>query len=278
MMRQTLLVLSAAILLSSCSSFRIAYNQADWYLVRQVSKYICPTPEQRAALARVADGFLRWHRRHELPRYATAFRRIAAALDRPVKKELLLETYGLIDHARERASRRLEPAIVALGLRLGETQARCLAAKIAMGQRKRLGELGGDEESYRRKHGEKVIDTFEDWVGSLSEKQRAVSRSMLDSQPTARAVAVARLNKGMRLVSAIRARDPKKKRRWLKSWVTDPFALYTVKERALMKRRHRERREQLWGLVRTLTAAQRKRFKEKLVAYARDFEVLSRAK
>jgi hypothetical protein len=276
-MRHALLALSAAALLSGCSSFRIAYNQADWYLVRQVSKYICPTTKQRAALARATESFLRWHRRHELPRYARAFRRVASALDRPVKKKLLLETYDLIDRARERASRRMEPAVVALGLRLGDAQARCLASKLATEQRKRLGELGG-EESYRRKHGEKVIDTFEDWVGALSAEQRAVSRSMLDSLPTARAVAVARLNKGLRLVGALRARDLGKKRRWLAAWVTDPFALYTPRERALMKRRHLRRREQLWRLVRTLSATQRKRFKDRLLAFARDFEALSRAR
>ena len=127
-MRQAFLALPFVLLIFGCSSFRVAYNQADWYLAREVNKYLCPTSEQRGALERVAERFLRWHRRHELPRYAKVFRRVARALDRPVKKELLLETFNQIDQARQRASRRLAPDLVAFGLRLGEAQARCLAA------------------------------------------------------------------------------------------------------------------------------------------------------
>lgn len=261
--------------LAGCSSFRIAYGQADWYVARQISKAICPTSGQRTALKHVATEFFSWHRRHELPRYARAFRRIAGELDRPVSRQLLHETYALIDKARERASRQLDRPLVAFGMRLGPQQASCLASEVVAMQRKRLAELGGSEAAYREKHQQKLIDTIDDWIGDLSGKQQTIVSSVLDSQPRARAVAVARLNKGMRLVSALRSPDLRKKRKWLRGWVNDPYAFHTTAEVVMLKQRDHRRRAQLWQLVRTLSARQRKHFKQKLLSYAKDFEILA---
>lgn len=274
--RSFMIGLTLAALLSGCSSTRLAYNNASWLLTREIGKYACPPKKLRETLKRDMDQFLRWHRRHELPRYASALRRIARGLGSRVTRKLLEEIYATLEGARQRASRRAAKVLVRFGMSLGSRQAGCLAVKLQAGHKKRLVEMLGSREDYLDRVTEKIVDTLEPWMGAPTKAQRALITGMIPPQPRARAVAAARYKKGLRLVAAIISRDRVKKRAWLERWVTDPYALYTVQERTLLKGRDRRNRERLLPVARTLSAAQRKKLAGKLLDYARDFDVLAR--
>lgn len=270
---------SLGLLSAGCSSTRLAYNNADWYLVREVSGQICPTDAQRDGLKRVVADLLRWHRRQELPRYARALRHVATEVRRgPVTHKLLLETYDVLDGARIRATRRLAGPLVAFGITLGGKQVGCIALKLDERHRERLAELEGSAAAYRARHGEKMVDRLEPWVGDLSAGQQATLTALLPSQAEARAVARAHLHKGLRLISALSSPHADKKRAWLRAWVTDPYALYSDAERRMLTRRDARNRAAIWPLVKGLTERQRLRFADKLLEYARDFEALAAAR
>jgi len=274
------LVLVAVICVTAgCSSTRLAYNNADWYLLREIDKYLCPNSRQKEKLERLVKGFFAWHRRQELPRYARDLRRIAGAVKRaPVTHKLLLEVYAVLDGARVRATRRLEGPLVAFGMTLGRKQGSCIAVKLAASRRDRLDELKGSSATYRERHLDKMVDKLEPWVGDLTAAQRRLLAALLPSQGQARAVARARFNKGLRFIVALTSPKPDKKRTWLRSWVTDPYALYATKERQLLKGREVRNKRLIWPLVKTFSADQRARFASKVLDYARDFEALAAQK
>jgi hypothetical protein len=264
---------------SGCSSTRLAYNNADWYLVREIDKYICTNSRQKEELERMVKGFFAWHRRHELPRYARALRKIAGAVKRkPVTHKLLLEIYDTLDGARVRATNHLKGPLVAFGMTLGRKQASCIAVKLAAGRRERVDELKGSPAAYRARHLKKMEDRLEPWLGDLDAKQRHLLAAMLPSQSHARAAARARFRKGLRFIAALTSPKPKEKRTWLGSWVTDPYALYATKERQLLKGRETRNKRQIWPLARSLSKNQRTRFADKVLEYALDFEALAAKK
>lgn len=277
--RRPCLLIALLLGLTSCSTFRIAYNYADWYLVRQMSDITCPTDSQRRELQKLVKAFFDWHRRQELPRYARAFRRVAGAVDRgPVTREVLDQAYGVVDVAFSRAARRLKRPLVALGSTLGPKQAGCITRKLTAWHRERLEDLDGSPAAYRVREGTKVIERLEPWTGTLSSKQRDIVVDMLPTQREARAVATARFNKGRRLIGALTSNDAEKKRTWLRLWITDRFSLYSTSEQSLMKRRDARSRADFWRLIRTLDKDQRAHLSGKLRDYAQDFEILSKSR
>lgn len=261
---------------AGCSSTRLAYNNADWYLVREIDTYLCPSSRQKEVLERLVKDFFAWHRRHELPRYARALRKVAGAVKRgPVTHKLLLEVYAILDDARVRATNHIKGPLVAFGMTLGRKQASCIAVKLAASRRERLDELKGSPAAYRARHLKKMEDKLEPWIGDLDATQRRHLAALLPSQRRARAVAQARFNKGLRFIAAVTSPAADKKRNWLRAWVSDPYALYAAKERKLLKGRETRNKRLILPLARALSADQRRRFADKVLEYARDFEALA---
>jgi hypothetical protein len=262
--------------LTGCSATKLAYNQADWYLTREVSKVFCPTSEQRDALKREVVSFMRWHRRHELPLYAKDLRRLARGLERPVSRKLFDDAVAVVDRAWARAKRRLARPLVALGARLGTKQVACLAVKLRRDHDETLKELEASEDAFRARRADKVVDTVEKWVGDLSGSQRKKVRAAVGGRRAARSEARAQLNAGRRVAAVLGRRDASYKQTWLKAVFGRRYATFTTAERELMLRRDRRRRRMIRDLAVTLDASQRGRLKRKLLSFAEDFEALAR--
>jgi hypothetical protein len=260
----------------ACSSVQLAYNNADWWLVRELDRHLCATPRQREELQRVVKRFMAWHRRHELPRYARHLRRIGGAVRRgPVTRELLDEVHTVLDGARARAARQLRGPLVAFGLTLGRRQIGCIAARLTATHRERLDELGGSPAAHRARALDRLVDRLEPWFGDITPAQRRQLAALLPSQGQAREVARARYNRGLRLVNALSSPSPERERAWLGAWVSDPYGLCSARERRLLEQHERRRRRLIGPLLGTLSAEQRARFAQKALAYARAFEALA---
>lgn len=269
-------MLAVAWCLTGCSATKLAYNQADWYLTREVSKAFCPTSQQRAALKRAVTSFLKWHRRHELPRYAKDLRRLARGLERPVSRKLFDDAVAVVESAWERAKRKLARPIVDLGKSLGSKQASCLAVKLRRDHDEKLKELEASEAAFRARRADKVVSTAEKWVGDLSKSQRKKVRAAVGGRREARSEALAQLNAGRRVVAVLGRKDASTKQTWLKAVFGRRYATFTKAEREVMRRRDRRRRRMIRDLAVTLNRSQRDRLKRRLISFAEDFEALSR--
>jgi hypothetical protein len=68
--RRLLAVLAATAALAGCSTVRVAYDNADYFLRWRLGGYLDLRGDEQRELYRSIDAFLVWHRAQALPRYA----------------------------------------------------------------------------------------------------------------------------------------------------------------------------------------------------------------
>lgn len=279
-MTRALLSLLVLASLSGCSATRVAYNNADWLLRRELIKHTCPTDAQEAWLKSQLGALHRWHRRAELPRYARALNRLAGALQRPLTRPVMNAFFTEVDGARDRFNSRLAmPAGVYLS-GLAAPQVRCFIRQMQKWNHKGLKELQRPDARYVEGQREKLEERLEDFVGDLTTGQKAaVERLIRARKPTHRQMVTAWHNWGRRLVARIRQTGGKAAReKRAREAVRDRLALYTPAERKVARRWRRQNQEMTWAVARLMTADQRKKLRQRLLALATDLSALAKQK
>jgi hypothetical protein len=165
--------------LAACGT-QFVYNLLGWlthyYLSSQVSLDGPQSSELRANLRE----FFVWHRRTELPRYASFLERFAGAAERPLVREQLESGSGEIEsfvrasitHGAPDAARWLN------GLRAEQVDE--LFANFEKKEQESRAEHCGIEPSRRReKSVERFIENVEDWTGRLRRSQRELVAARL---------------------------------------------------------------------------------------------------
>ena len=75
------------LLLNSCSSLQLAYNQSDFLLKWWLGSYIDSTVSQKAFLDQAAPKLLNTHRVNELPQVQAKLLKLRSLFDRPIRFE-----------------------------------------------------------------------------------------------------------------------------------------------------------------------------------------------
>lgn len=162
------------LLLTGCSATQLIYNRVDilirWYL----DDYVTLTADQQSRFDDRLDHLLAWHRSEELPAYIEIIDRSEAALDEGVP---LASAYQIAEDI-EVAFNRLEQPFLTLLLETGmDLEAdqlaefvEVLAAKQSEFEEDRLTR---DDEEYRSDLEERVEDQLDDYLGPLTDEQRA---------------------------------------------------------------------------------------------------------
>ena len=258
-----------------CRVIQVLYNHAEWLVLREADKSLCPGPSQRAALKQALHDLFVWHRHAELPRYARLLRQVAAGLQRPVTRELIRSTTQELEEAWRRTERQIEAPLVGIGMTLGRREAGCLAQSLTRGRRDDLADERESAAAYSARQRKEAVSRLEPWIGDLSPAQLALLARLLPARQDAVAAARARFNRGLRLVSALESSDAVKKRGWLRALLTDRYALHSREERELLSRQSQGNEERIWQFLQTLSQSQRARLARTLVEYAADFEELA---
>jgi hypothetical protein len=269
-----LLFLAAALLVSGCSTVRLAYENADVYARWRLQAYLDVHGADSDWLDERIQEFHGWHRMNELPKYARlaqdASRRFADGLSRD-------DVVWGYDAARAQARESLRKAaelIAPLLDRLEPAQVEHMQSRIAEENRRYEREfLRGSEPERRARRARQVEDRLEDWVGKLSRAQVERVRAFAERAP---------------LLDELRGRDRKRLQAEVMAIVRAREARSRLAERVSHYERGREPayvagleqwREQAVALLvdidRSLSPEQRARAAGNLRRYAEDFEALS---
>ena len=179
-------VVIALFVVSACSSTTYVYNRLDFLLPWYMDDYVDLDAEQEAYLDELLVPFLAWHRAHELPVYLTALNRIEDSLNQPLTAEIV----GTIVTEFELAWLRLQSEglerLLDLGASLSDEQIAAFLEALWEQQREFEEEyLERDEEEFFEDNDDNTRDTFQDYLGKLSDDQkqwvRDVSRRLLRS-------------------------------------------------------------------------------------------------
>ena len=182
---------SRALLLGCCLALlqgcavRLAYNNADRLVAWQASEYVDLDRSQRAWLRARVKLFLYWHRREQLPEWASALRRFELALEDDVAGEELQAIFLEGERWSDEISEQLLPALVDLLLALDESQREGLPETFAERNAEWNEDYEGlDDEAQRRVWQDEMREGLDDWVGALNRKQNeALERAAADVVP-----------------------------------------------------------------------------------------------
>jgi hypothetical protein len=165
--------LIALFLVSACSSTTYVYNRLDFLLPWYMDDYVDLNAEQEAYLDELLVPFLAWHRAQELPVYLTALNRIEDSLNEP----LTPAGVGALVTDFESAWLRLQgeglTQLLDLGARLSDEQIAAFLEALWEQQREFEEEyLERSEAEFYEDNYDNTLDTFQDYIGKLSDVQR----------------------------------------------------------------------------------------------------------
>ena len=268
-------MLLAAILLASCSTVRLVYENADTYIRWKAGDYLELEGEQSEQLDEAIASFMSWHRGNALPKYATLLDEGEQRFARTLSPADLDWGYdAVMTQARESlrvAAERLAPMLD----RLTPAQIAHLERQLADDNRKFEREnLRGGERAMRKRRTERNVERLEDWLGRLSQAQ--IDRV---AQYSARAP----------LLDEMRDRDHKRLQGELLKMIRAKQAVARLPDLAVSWERGRDpayvaalaaSRKEYFAMAldldKSLSPQQRSRGQKKLHGYADDFRQLSR--
>ena len=166
-------VVIALFVVSACSSTTYVYNRLDFLLPWYMDDYVDLDAEQEAYLDELLVPFLAWHRAQELPVYLTALNNIEDSLDSPLTAEIVGTLFTNFESAWLRLQSEGLTQLLDLGARLSDEQIAAFLEALWEQQREFEEEyLERDEEEFFEDNDDNTLDTFQDYLGKLSDDQK----------------------------------------------------------------------------------------------------------
>jgi hypothetical protein len=261
-------------LLAGCSAVEFAYNNADTYLRWQAGRYLDLGDAQAEEFNARLAAFLAWHRAQALPQYARLAEEAGARLARGASQTDLVWGYDAI---RQQSGEGLRRAGAELGDfldRLSPAQIEHLERRFAEDNRKVAREsLEGTPAERRSRRLKRIVHAMEDWLGELSDAQRARVRQFNDGAPLNGELRDReRRRRQAELLAMLRARDSGRRLAgWTAEWDRGREPAFAAANRAIMDGFF----AMLADVERTLSVRQREMAIARLREYARDFDMLA---
>ena len=272
--------LAAAFLLAltaGCSALEFAYNNADSWLRWQAGRYLELDQAQAGEFDERLKSFLAWHRAEALPQYARLAEEAGARLARGASRDDLVWGY---DAVRQQARVGLRRAGAGLGDfldRLSSAQIGHLERRFEEDNRKFADRwVAGTPAERRERRFRRLVHALEDWLGELSDAQRARVREFNESAPLNGELRDReRRRRQAELVAMLRARESAARlAHWAAYWDAGRDSELAAANHATTQ----AFLAMLADLERTLSARQRGLAIARLREYARDFDMLAAAR
>lgn len=272
---RTALVALAAALLSSCSAMKLAYTNADTYLIWQADRFFDLTSAEKTELRGKVNHLMAWHRREELPKYAVLADQAGARVARGVSAEdIHWITDAVTDAMRDTltaAARDTAPLVD----RLTPEQIAHLESRLARENRTFARDfLEPPAEERRDKRFKRTRDTLEDWVGRLNDGQ--LERVRRYSHGTALNDEARDARRKRLQAEFIQIARNKEAQRRLAAWTAKIFPSDAEAVDPSLRANQAEYRQMLLDLDRSLTPDQRQKAVARFRDLAEDFRTLAR--
>jgi Family of unknown function (DUF6279) len=201
-----ILMMSLALLLSSCSALRLAYNQAPSLAYWWIDGYADLNEAQTSQLRSDIDGFFAWHRGSEVPEYIARMRQWQQMAQSPSSPDQACAQFDVVKNSYLRmVDRSLEP-MARLALTLTPAQLRHLQQKYAKNNREfEKKYIRVSEEERLDNLMERALDRYEPIYGDLSAAQLELLRNLVRNSPfDAQRVNTERLRRQTDLLQTLR--------------------------------------------------------------------------
>lgn len=170
-----LVLLTAVALLSACSLVRLAYENAEWLIVRWADQHLQLDHEQEAALRLRLQAAIETHREELLPETILFLRALTIAVEQSLSPAETRCAIRWSQSLYRRTARLLLPLAAETLTALSPEQIDYLGTRIEEKDREFRDEyLQGTTDQRFSRRAEKIVERLEKWNGELSEPQAQI--------------------------------------------------------------------------------------------------------
>lgn len=273
---------SVSLLLASCSSLQLGYNNADTLLAYALDSHLDLDDEQQRFAAERIAVLHRWHRSTQLDGYAQlltdAQRRVAG----PVSADDVREFGAAINRQLAAIGAQAAPDLARLALTLRPAQLERLDEKLARETakaRRGLARAAGAASPEPRV--ERFVERAQDWFGPLTPAQRQLVRASAAQRPEAQDAWLQEREQRNRelvaLLGRIRSEQPPPELAadWLREYFHALAEPRDPERRDRLARLRQDNAELIAQLINGASLAQRAAIVKRLRGYAADFSALA---
>ncbi|WP_428818907.1 DUF6279 family lipoprotein [Microbulbifer sp. MCCC 1A16149] len=266
------LLVVALLLVGGCSSVRLVYGHLDWWMDRNINKYLDLDGAQEDLLSLRVDEFHRWHRQTQLPRYADYLETLAGNVDDPdTTPAKLIEIEKQVDTFWHSSVVMLSDLLLPLVIQMNEKQIDQLAENVREEREESLKKW----EKSKRKREKQFRKEAKRWLGDLTSEQDAMIDHQLDTtrfDPKRRDAQ--RQKWATAFISTLRSK-PEGYEKQLREMLIDPQSLWTEEYRQMQEQLRTQARNLGAEILKSATPQQRAHLKTTLLEYASDFRILA---
>ena len=277
---RALAVLVAAVAIAGCSAgVRMGYNQAEFLAHWTLSGYVDFDSQQRDMFSQRFRALHDWHRREQLPDYATLLRETHVRAQDGLSRDDVDWVTGTARNRFELLVRRGAADAAELLVSLTPAQISELERSFAQANRRFAREwaVGRPAAEQQRARAERLVAQVERLAGRLTAEQVERVHALSDALPLITDQRFAdRQRRQRELLAALRSGKTREQmtdwfRQWAANWERGRDPAY-----ARLARQAAEQRSQVYADIdRLLTAAQRRTALDRLQGYADDLAVLA---
>lgn len=255
-----------------CSSVRLVYGHLDWWMDRNLNKYLDLKGAQKDLLQQRVDEFHRWHRQTQLPRYADYLESLAADVDSPgANPEKLNQIEKQVDTFWHSSVVMLSDLLLPIVTQLDEQQVDQLEVNVREEREESLKKW----EKSKRKREKEFRKQAERWLGNLTPEQDAMIDHQVDNttfDPKRRDAQ--RQLWAKEFIGTLRSK-PDGYEKKLRGMLIDPQSLWSQEYRQMQDQLRAQARSLASDILKTTTPEQRAHLKSSLLEYAADFRILA---
>lgn len=265
--------------LSACGLIAIGYNYADAYLRYSINRYASFNDEQRDAIKKEVNIYMKWHRKNMLAEYVSFLQELQQVAQSGMPLTIP-EVARFRTSVRALYVKTLQPTISPAAKLLSSVdagQVQELVQSFAKENNKqRDKELSGSADEQLRKRAERTVDFLENLVGSLKDDQLEKIREINRHLPFATGIYISqRENNQAGLIELLKNKKGEDEiTAFLSSWLLTPEASRTPDERSIMLAFENTADEMIVTLYQMLTERQKKTLLRNIIKYSDIFQDL----
>ena len=261
----------AIVFLFSCSSTKLAYNYADFFVLNWFESYIDLNESQRSDFKKRVEIFFVWHRKSELPKVILFLEDIKFHYKGGLKKEDITWISDQSKTFLDRILTHIDEDLAAVLLTISDSQV--LQAKEAMLEKEddwliKQSKMTSDElHSHILK---RLYEFLEDWMGNLEAHQRKQIAAWIKADPNWISIKLRNREKFQNdLIDILKYKHSLKDN--IYSWIRYPSSHWTQEYKKNIKDKKKEWEEITFKIDTNSLPRQRKRFIIKLDELIEDF-------
>lgn len=269
-------LLMLLLLLSGCSSIKLAYNQLDWWLRWKLDAYLDLEGPQKQQLAAAVGDFHRWHRHTQLPLYADFLEQLAHQVTtEPYSRAQLDTAEARLETFYRDSAGKLADLLLPLLSELTQPQIDTLARNLQREHEKSQRKRPTSEQKAQRTREREMRKQSRRWLGRLTAEQDQWIRewaAQIETDPAQRD-RQRQLWQG-HFIEALR-RKPPGYQESLRELLLDPRQLWPEDYARIQEQRRQQTQELGEKLIGSISPRQRQHLADTLRGYAADFRSLA---